>query len=82
MAAHLGAPKELVFKVPTADLETDAPLRPDEDAYGVTYDQIDDFLEGKAIDDTARSRILKAYQNTSHKRALPVTVSTSADNPD
>ena len=47
MARLLGAPEDLVMKVPTADLESLAPLRPDEDAYGVTYEQIDDFLEGR-----------------------------------
>ena len=76
VAAHLGAPSELVFKVPTADLEDMAPLRPDEDAYGVTYDQIDDFLEGKAIDAEAEARILRQYTVTAHKRALPVTPPT------
>jgi NAD+ synthase len=72
VAAKLGAPEKLVYKVPTADLETNTPLRPDEDAYGVTYDQIDDFLEGKEIDAAARERILTAYRTTAHKRALPV----------
>jgi NAD+ synthase len=72
IAEKLGAPENLVYKVPTADLETNAPLRPDEDAYGVTYDQIDDFLEGKDIDGAARERILAAYRTTAHKRALPV----------
>lgn len=72
LAEHFGAPESLVFKVPTADLESEAPLRPDEDAYGVTYDQIDDFLEGKAIEENAQARILQAYRTTAHKRALPV----------
>lgn len=72
LAVHLGAPTELVGKVPTADLESLTPLRPDEDAYGVTYDQIDDFLEGKQIDGAAAARILQAYSGTAHKRALPV----------
>ncbi|MBY2905676.1 ammonia-dependent NAD(+) synthetase [Rhizobium leguminosarum] len=72
IAEHMGAPRELVFKVPTADLESDAPLRPDEDVYGVTYDNIDDFLEGKAIVEPARQRILKTYWASAHKRALPV----------
>jgi NAD+ synthase len=58
MAQTLGAPDDLVFKVPTADLESRAPLRPDEDSHGVTYDQIDDFLEGKTIPDEARTVIL------------------------
>lgn len=72
LAIHLGAPAELVGKVPTADLESLTPLRPDEDVYGVTYDQIDDFLEGKQIDDAAAAQILQAYSGTAHKRALPI----------
>jgi NAD+ synthase len=72
LAAHLGAPPDLVAKVPTADLENLVPLRPDEDAYGVTYDQIDDFLEGLKIGEAAHSRILQAHSTTAHKRALPV----------
>ena len=72
IAEQMGAPPELVFKVPTADLESDAPLRPDEDVYGVTYDDIDNFLEGKAVAEPARQRILKTYRASGHKRALPV----------
>jgi NAD+ synthase len=71
VAASMGVPEKLVYKVPTADLETNAPLRPDEDAFGVTYDQIDDFLEGKAIDEAARERIFATFRATTHKRALP-----------
>jgi NAD+ synthase len=74
VAAALGAPDHLVWKVPTADLESDAPLRPDEDVYGVTYDQIDDFLEGRPIAPAASERILSAYRASAHKRALPVPV--------
>ncbi len=73
MAATLGAPDHLVTKVPTADLESLVPQRPDEDAYGVTYDQIDDFLEGKLIVENARDIIVRAYKATQHKRALPVS---------
>ncbi|HEV7434310.1 MAG TPA: ammonia-dependent NAD(+) synthetase [Pseudorhizobium sp.] len=73
VALHLGAPPELVHKVPTADLENDAPLRPDEDAYGVTYEEIDDFLENKDIASASRERILATHRASAHKRALPVT---------
>lgn len=73
IASLLGAPQDLVFKVPTADLEEKRPLRPDEDAYGVTYDEIDDFLEGKKISKASEDRILKFYRSSAHKRALPVT---------
>jgi NAD+ synthase len=72
VAAALGVPERLVLKVPTADLENNAPLRPDEDAYGITYDQIDDFLEGKPIDAAAQARIIGQYHATAHKRALPL----------
>lgn len=70
VAEHMGAPSELAFKVPTADLESDAPLRLDEEVYGVTYEQIDDFLEGNPVVESARLRILKAYRASAHKRSL------------
>ena len=44
---ELGAPEALYLKIPTADLEDDKPLVADEVALGVTYDAIDDYLEGK-----------------------------------
>jgi NAD+ synthase len=73
LASHLGAPDHLVHKVPTADLEDLAPLRPDEDAYGVTYEQIDDFLEGKSVEARVAEIILSRYRATAHKRALPAS---------
>lgn len=72
IAASMGAPDRLVHKVPTADLETGAPLRPDEDAFGVTYEEIDDFLEGKVIPHVARERILARFRASAHKRGLAV----------
>lgn len=71
LALALGAPLSLVNKTPTADLESLRPLRPDEDAYGVSYDEIDDFLEGKPVSDAARATILRFYDATHHKRTLP-----------
>jgi NAD+ synthase len=73
LALALGAPRRLVDKTPTADLESLRPLRPDEDAYGVSYDEIDDFLEGKPVSETVRATILRFYDSTHHKRALPRT---------
>jgi len=72
IAGYLGAPPDLVMKVPTADLEDLAPLRPDEDAYGLTYDQIDDFLEGKDVDQSVSDAIIARYRATAHKRHLPI----------
>jgi len=72
VGAALGAPQDLVMKVPTADLETLSPGRPDEDAFGITYAQIDDFLEGNAVEQDVAERLVQVYANTAHKRALPV----------
>ena len=71
VAAHLGAPQLLVHKVPTADLEELRPQLPDETAYGVTYEQIDDFLEGKPVPPEAVEVIRRFYTASMHKRALP-----------
>ncbi|MEV7510370.1 ammonia-dependent NAD(+) synthetase [Streptomyces sp. NPDC089922] len=71
-ADALGAPSSLVHKTPTADLETLKPGLPDEDALGVTYDQIDDFLEGRPVDEAALTAIVRRYRLTEHKRQLPV----------
>lgn len=71
IASALGAPAALVRKVPMADLENLAPQRPDEEAYGITYDQIDDFLEGKRVSEAVYETIFRFYDRTAHKRALP-----------
>lgn len=72
LAASFGAEESLVYKVPTADLESLVPQKPDEAAFGVSYDEIDDFLEGRDISDEAADTILRQYRSTAHKRALPV----------
>ena len=72
IAAELDAPAGLVQKVPTADLEELKPGRPDEDAHGVPYEQIDAFLLGEAVDDEAAKMIIKRYDATEHKRQLPL----------
>jgi NAD+ synthase len=72
LATALGAPRDLVFKVPTADLELLKPLKPDEDAFGVSYEQIDDFLEGRDIPPDIFDIIVSAWRRSAHKRALPI----------
>ncbi|WP_405533072.1 ammonia-dependent NAD(+) synthetase [Streptomyces avidinii] len=72
LADELGAPSQLVHKTPTADLETLDPGKPDEDALGVTYDDIDDFLEGKPVGGAAFQAIVRRYRLTEHKRQLPI----------
>ena len=47
LLAELGADKAFYEKIPTADLEENKPGIADEVALGVTYNDIDDYLEGK-----------------------------------
>ncbi|MBK4113363.1 ammonia-dependent NAD(+) synthetase [Cronobacter sakazakii] len=70
----LGCPEHLYLKVPTADLEDDRPSLPDEVALGVTYDNIDDYLEGKPIDEKISQIIDGWYVKTEHKRRPPITI--------
>ncbi len=74
VAAQLGAPEKIIRKAPTADLETLAPAKPDEDALGLSYDQIDDFLEGKKIEAEAENRLIHIFLTTAHKREPIATV--------
>jgi NAD+ synthase len=71
---ELECPEHLYNKVPTADLEDNRPLVPDEVALGVTYDQIDDYLEGKEIPEEARKTLEGHFLKTRHKRQSPITV--------
>ncbi|SAK52114.1 NAD synthetase [Caballeronia calidae] len=73
LAEALGASTEVARKVPTADLETLTPMKPDEDSYGISYEDIDDFLEGKRVSDEVYTTVYRFYDATHHKRALPVT---------
>ena len=70
----LDCPEHLYMKIPTADLEEDRPAVPDEIALGVTYDHIDDYLEGKEIPSEPREKIEGYFNRTKHKRNLPITV--------
>jgi NAD+ synthase len=70
---ELGAPATSWEKVPTADLEDDRPAVPDEVALGVSYQQIDDYLEGADVAPDVAARIESLFGATRHKRALPVT---------
>ncbi|MGK0498569.1 MAG: NAD+ synthase [Oceanicoccus sp.] len=71
LASTLGVPQQLVEKTPTADLECLAPQKADEQALGVSYDQLDDYLEAKPVSDLVAERIETIYKKTQHKR-LPI----------
>lgn len=70
----LGSPEHLYTKIPTADLEEDRPALPDEIALGITYDSIDDYLEGKEIPSEQREKLEGYYLRSQHKRHMPITV--------
>lgn len=74
LLAALGAPAQLYTKVPTADLEDQRPGLSDEAALGVSYEDIDNYLEGQDISAQAAQQIETWYQKTAHKRRLPYTV--------
>lgn len=71
IASFLGAPENIINKAPTADLESLNPQLSDEISLGLSYDQIDDFLEGKSQDAQADDKLISIYQKTQHKR-IPI----------
>lgn len=71
IARHFGAPESLVEKVPTADLEDLSPGKPDEASHGVTYAEIDAFLQGEPVRQEAFDIIRSTYEKTRHKREMP-----------
>jgi len=71
---ELNAPERLFVKIPTADLEDDKPGLPDEVALGITYQHLDDYLEGKAVSPDVQEKIESVYLKTNHKRHVPVTI--------
>uniref|UniRef100_UPI003557B1AF ammonia-dependent NAD(+) synthetase n=1 Tax=Enterococcus faecium TaxID=1352 RepID=UPI003557B1AF len=70
----LNAPEKLYTKIPTADLEDRKPMIADEVALGVTYNEIDDYLEGKEVPAQAQEKIEAWWNKTQHKRHLPISV--------
>jgi len=71
---ELGANEQLYLKVPTADLLDEKPGQADETELGITYDQLDDYLEGKEVSLEIAQKIEDRYLITEHKRQLPVTM--------
>ncbi len=74
LAEFLGAPHNIIYKAPTADLETLAPQKTDEQALGMSYDQIDDFLEGKVVADDIANKLVAIFEKTQHKRVPIPTI--------
>jgi len=70
---HLGAPARLYEKAPTADLLDETPGQTDEANLGLTYADIDAYLEGRDVDDATAELIEQRYLATEHKRRVPAT---------
>jgi len=69
---ELAADERLYLKVPTADLLDNEPGQTDEANLGLSYEDIDAYLEGREIDPAAAEAIEARYLSTRHKRSLPV----------
>ncbi|WP_460513475.1 ammonia-dependent NAD(+) synthetase [Frigoribacterium salinisoli] len=74
---HLGAPARLYEKDPTADLLDDAPGQTDEANLGLTYADIDAYLEGRDVSDEVAGVIEARYLATEHKRRVPASPTDS-----
>jgi NAD+ synthase len=64
----------LSLKIPTADLLDGDPGQADEANLGLTYQDIDAFLEGRDIDPDVAELIEARFLQTRHKRAVPVSM--------
>jgi NAD+ synthase len=74
LAKTLGAPDSLVLKTPTADLECLMPQKADEQVLGLSYDEIDNFLENRTVSQEAEDRLIAIYNKTQHKRLAIATI--------
>jgi len=72
IAKEFGADEWLWNKTPTADLEDYKPQLADEEALGMTYDEIDDFLEGKEINIEVQKNLINRFNMTGFKRRMPM----------
>lgn len=71
---ELGAEEQLYLKVPTADLLDQKPGQADETELGITYDKLDDYLEGKSVSQEIAEKIEKRYIVSKHKRQPPASM--------
>ena len=71
---ELGADERLYLKVPTADLLDEKPGQADETELGISYDELDDYLEGKTVDRDIAEKIERRYLLSQHKREMPASL--------
>lgn len=66
-AQLLGVPTEIITRAPTAGLWA---TQTDEQEMGVSYQQLDDYLQGKTVPVVVAKRIQALHQGSEHKRQL------------
>jgi NAD+ synthase len=71
MAKILNIPQNIITKKPTAGLWND---QTDEDEMGLSYAQLDRFLQGESINKIVDNKIKKLIKNSEHKRHLSPTI--------
>jgi len=67
-ASYLGVPQSIIDRKPSAGLWEG---QTDEDEMGVTYDEIDDYIEGKPVSEASVAIIEKMHRVSDHKRKMP-----------
>jgi NAD+ synthase len=72
MAKRLNVPQSIISKKPTAGLWDD---QTDEDEFGFTYVDLDNFLQGGKLDPEVESKIKEIIKISEHKRHLPPSIS-------
>lgn len=70
-AEVLGLPDEIVYRTPTAGLWED---QTDEGEMGLSYDTIDRYLTGAAIEEKDKERIEYLHRISEHKRQMPPSI--------
>lgn len=69
---YIKATKSTYTNSSAGGLYDERPSLTDEEDLGLTYDQIDDFLELRgSLDSEVENKIIEMYENSSHKRAIP-----------
>lgn len=64
---YLEVPKEVLYRTPSDGLSNQS----DEEKLGVTYKEIEDYLDNKKIDEKSKSIIEKLHKNNQHKFFIP-----------
>jgi len=68
MARVLGVPDSVISKMPSADLWEG---QTDEAEMGVSYAELDAYLQNKQVSHEAREKIEQMHERTEHKRRMP-----------